>query len=39
MKILANYSFIGGSFRGLRPHAEKGAFISRGLDFRVGGQN
>jgi hypothetical protein len=32
MKILGNYRFLGGNLRGAK-------FISRRLDFRVGGKN
>jgi hypothetical protein len=39
MKILGNYRFYRGSFKGAKPpDAEKWAFLSRRLIFRVGGK-
>jgi hypothetical protein len=39
MKILGNYLFYGGIIRGRKPPAEKWAFLSRRLIYRVGGRN
>jgi hypothetical protein len=38
MKILGNYRFLG-DLRGRKPPAEKRVFLSRRLNFRVGGKN
>jgi hypothetical protein len=39
MKILENYRFLGGDLRGAKlPKAKDGAFISRRLKYRVGGE-
>ncbi len=39
MKILGNYRFYWGGLMGAKPPAEKWAFISEKLIYRVGGKN
>jgi len=40
IKILGNYLFYGGEYRGAKPpKAKDGVFISRRLKYRVGGKN